>query len=188
MDSCRLDSLLSRAQRGDSAALEAIVAAYSPRVLGLLLRMVGCRATAEDLLQETFLRLMRSLERYEHDGRFEPFLFRIAANLARDQGRWRQRRGAMASYDAQDPPPEAASDASEAPDAGLLATERQQQLERALAELPEKDREILLLRHYGELSFKDIAEQLGVPLGTALARAHRALAKLRERLTDEAVD
>lgn len=180
-----IDELVRAAIRLDDGALAQLVDRYHGRVYGLLYRLTRSRETAEDLTQETFLRVVRTIGGYTHDGRFEAWLFRIAANLARDHGRRRTRRGVPVSLDSGgseggrlDPPPES----QPGPEVRLLEMEWADRVNAKLAELPELDREILLLRHFGELSFKEIAETLRVPLGTALARAHRAIRKLRQAL------
>lgn len=184
MDATTLENTLSRARRQDPAALTALFDAYGGRVFGLLQRMVRSRETAEDLLQETFLRVVRTIESYEHDGRFEAWLFRIAANLARDHGRKQQRRGTPATLDGGDDEGTIDVAAAEAPAwAGLQQAEEVAELEAALQRLPGAEREVLLLRHFGELPFKEIAALLGVPLGTALARAHRGLKRLKSELS-----
>jgi RNA polymerase sigma-70 factor (ECF subfamily) len=150
--------------------LQDLLVASAPRVYGLLFRMVGRRDVAEDLMQETLLRAFRGLDAYQPEGKFRAWLFRIAANQARDWIRRQKRRPEVAD----DPDPVA--DAS--PDAGAIARERAGHVEEALARLSAPDREILLMRYYGEMTFKDIAQANGEPLGTVLARAHRALKKL----------
>jgi RNA polymerase sigma-70 factor (ECF subfamily) len=185
VDSTSLDSLLARAGQHDADALAQLVERFHARVYGLLVRMTGSRDLADDLTQETFLRLVRVIADYEHDGRFEAFLFRIAANLARDHLRRRQRRGPGVSLDGPDG---GAGDEvrSPLPSPAERATQREAgaRLAAALERLPPADREIIALRHYAELPFRDIAALLGVPLGTALARAHRALQRLRGELAD----
>lgn len=190
MDPAGLERLLRRASRREPEALETLVDAYSPRVFGMLYRLTGSRETAEDLTQETFLRVVRTIADYEHTGRFESWLFRIAGNLARDHGRRIQRRGRPASLDGLDQEGESArADVPDnrRPDAGeaLAAAELGEELNARLRELNEMDREIILLRHFSELSFQEIAELLGIPLGTALARAHRALKRLRSAMDKE---
>lgn len=189
MDQAHLDELLRRASRRDPAALGELVELYSPRVFGLLYRLTGVRDVAEDLLQETFLRLVRTIERYEHAGKFEAWLFRIAANLARDRARKLGRRGATSSldggWDTQEPRGSEPATSDDGPSMQLMRNEAGTRLAACLEQLSDAEREIILLRHYSELSFREIADLLGVPLGTALARAHRALKRLRGLLRDE---
>ncbi|MEP0848054.1 MAG: sigma-70 family RNA polymerase sigma factor [Phycisphaerae bacterium] len=185
-----LDATLQRARRRDPEALAALVDAYGRRVYGLLFRLTGSRDTADDLLQETFLRVVRTIESYEHDGRFESWLFRIAANLARDHARCGRRRGASRSLSRLDEESDVRGIELPAcnttqPGAELVHAEAGERLQRCLDRLPESDREIILLRHFAELPFREIAEMLGVPLGTALARAHRALERLRRDMGDD---
>lgn len=182
MEPAGLDGLLQRARRHDPEALHALFDLYHRRVFGLLYRLTGSRDSAEDLLQETFLRLVRHIGSYDHAGRFEAWLFRIAANLARDHARKHRRRGPTASLDGDADGTGLLDRLAAEPDdpaSGLLAEEQRRRLAELLERLSPQDREILMLRHYGELSFQEIAELLGIPLGTALARAHRALKRLR---------
>lgn len=184
MDVAGLDDLLRRARGRDPDALSRLVAVYSERVFGLLYRLTGSRDVAEDLLQETFLRVVRSIEDYEHTGRFESWLFRIAANLARDRAR-RHGRPPVASIDDVDVDAGRLVPAGDNPAERVADGDERRRLEAALARLPDLDREVIALRHYSELPFREIAELLGVPLGTALARAHRALVHLRRELGEE---
>lgn len=181
-----LESVLDRARRRDPSAFDTLVSLYGARVYGLVYRLLGQRELAEDLTQETFLRVVRTIETYEHDGRFEAWLFRIAANLARDHARKRKRRGSMGSLDAGDPdePGMDLPDEQAAPIGAeaLIASEQALALQAALDRLPASDREIVMLRHFAEMSFREIADLLKIPLGTALARAHRALGKLKSEL------
>ena len=93
MEPSGLDELLQRARLHDPDALAELVDLYSPRLFGLLFRLTGMREVAEDLLQETFLRVVRVIGQYEHVGKFEAWLFRIAANLGRDRARQVKRHG-----------------------------------------------------------------------------------------------
>ena len=184
-----LATLVGLAKSGRTAAVEQLVDLYGPRLYGLLYRMTGSVADAEDLLQETYIKMLRGLAAYEEAGRFEPWLFSIAANLARDWLR-RQSRAAViapsAGERAADESVEAtAGSADSEAERRLIRTEQADRLQRALAELSPHEREVVALRFFSDLSFKEIAQVLKVPLGTALARAHRALKHLRERLPRE---
>jgi RNA polymerase sigma-70 factor (ECF subfamily) len=190
VDESGLEELLRRARGHDPVALGELVSIYSPRVYGLLYRLTGTRDAAEDLLQETFLRVVRMIQHYEHAGKFESWLFRIAANLARDRARRIGRRGEAGSLGvvpgASEPMlPGAADENIDSPVQRLLRRESGERLAACLSRLSDAEKEIILLRHFSELSFKEIAQMLDVPLGTALARAHRALKRLREQLAEE---
>jgi len=182
LEPARLDDILRRARLADPSAYGELLSAYAPRVFGLLYRITGTREAAEDLVQETFLRVVRNLSAYDDQGKFESWLFRIAANLARDEVRRSRRRGRMMSLgqaDEDEGQPRAVCEGQERPEDRLERSETGQRLEACLARLSAPEREVLMLRHYSELSFREIAALLGVPLGTALARAHRALARLK---------
>lgn len=193
MDEAALAELIHRAQRGDAAAFDRLVDAYGHRITGFLHRMTGARQDAEDLVQEVFLRLVRTMGNYRHDGRFEAWIFRIAANLARDRVRRAQRApkfvaiktgGGAEAGDASEPGSlDTIAGSSEPADAAMDRDEQTRALHAALAMLPETEREVMMLRHFSQMSFKEIAEMAGVPLGTALARAHRGLKRLREIMT-----
>lgn len=181
------DELLARARRREPAALDQLVSGYAHRIFGLLVRLTSSRDVAEELMQETFLRMVRTIDLYEHDGRFEPWLFRIAANLARDHVRRRRRRGRTLSLDATAHDPDLEREdlldsALPPPEAGLEREEQRRRLGEGLKRLNPAEREILALRHDAELSFKEISELLRIPMGTALARAHRALQRLRDSI------
>ncbi len=187
MDPADLDQLLERARRQEPDAFEELVRRYSQRLFGLLLRLTGSRDAAEDYVQETFLRVVRTIADYQHQGRFEAWLFRIAANLARDHARQAKRRGPTGSLDVADDhgrtmAGDLADERLPGPAAGMHGGERESRLHACLAALPGLDREVLILRHFSELSFREIADLLQIPLGTALARGHRALRRLRQEL------
>jgi RNA polymerase sigma-70 factor, ECF subfamily len=191
MDAAVLDDLIGRARRREPAAFDALVEAYSPRLYGYFYRLTGLREDAEDLLQEVFVRLVRMIDRYEHDGRFDAWLFRIATNLVRDRVR-RQKRASGAPFAGLIDPDQPGSieelpdRSSVRPQDALDHAEDVDRLQRALSRLPEGEREVILLRHFSQMSFKEVAETMGTPLGTALARAHRGLARLRELMERDA--
>lgn len=187
IDDSQLTELIGRARERDPEAYDCIIDAYGPRLYGYLYRLSGSREDAEDLLQEVFLRVVRTIGDYSHDGRFEAWLFRIATNLVRDRARRAQRGPRIARVD----PAEAelgdgggnwsgsGRGDEPGPDAPLILAEDVDALQRALAKLSEPEREVVMLRHFADLTFAEIAEAMGTPLGTTLARGHRALAKMR---------
>ena len=139
---------------------------------------------AEDITQSVFTTVAASLRDggYDERGRFEAWLFRVAMNRVRDECRRARHRATPTDpvgFDGQGARPEYADGADER-DRDLS------RLRAALSGLGEADREVIELRHHAQMSFKAIAEQLGEPVGTVLARHHRALGKLRVVLAEQA--
>lgn len=175
-----LEETLRRAASGDEAAWRDIVETYTPRVFGLIRAQCGNTDLAEEITQSTFCTVVERIGRYSELGRFEAWLFRIAMNRLRDEMRRRRRQASPVESDTL----VGLAGAAEAePDAGGGAGgEDVAALQAALARLSEADRQVIHLRHFTGLSFAAIAEILGEPLGTVLARQHRALKKLRQHL------
>ena len=147
-----------------------------------LQRTAGQRA-AEDLLQQTWLSVLTHADRFVADpgsGSFKGWLFRIATNKTKDHWRSAGREKAAKEGYAR------ISDGA-APWAGHLAdgAEQCEKLRGAIQQLPDGQREVLLLRYYSNMKFADIADVLGCPVNTALTRAHKALLKLRDAMTRE---
>ena len=179
-----LEAILASAARGDEESWRRIVGLYARRIFALAKSRVRSPEVAEEITQSVFATLAAKLPggEYVERGRFESWLFRVAMNRVRDEVRRTQRHaaptdpetlGALASRDGEnkgEPAPEV------------------QKLRAALAELSPADREIVELRHHGGLSFKQLAELLNEPVGTLLARHHRALKKLHSMLTGSGED
>lgn len=189
----RPQQFLAAAARGDEAAWQHLVQIYTPRVFALLTRQCGDRELAEEMTQATFVKLVVSLDRYSEQGKFEPWLFRIAMNELRDEMRRRKRRASHLSFAGRDEsgggpdPMEMQTDHRRPVDAEaalpwqqVSRVEQIEALRHAIAGLGEADREILTMRHTAGMSFPEIAESLEQPLGTVLARAHRAVGKLQK--------
>lgn len=181
MDPEQLASLIERARQRDAAALDQIVQAYAPRLYGYFYRLA--RPEAEDLLQELFLRVVRNIGQYQHDGRFDAWLFRIAANLVRDRVR-RAHQGTWSDADGAEVLSRVA-DRDVLPEERLAAKEQCDRLQLAIEQLPPAERETVMLRHFSQLSFQEIADIMQTPLGTALARGHRGLRRLRELMQED---
>lgn len=186
MDPKRLRATIVSAQSGSAGAYEALLEAYAPRLYGYFFRATGNHHDAEDLLGELTLRLVRHLKSYDDRGRFEPWVFRIAANLVRDRIRRRKSAPPAMSLSREDDFGTTAAEripsGGPLPEADLLAEDASLALQKALAKLDDTTRQMILLRHFGEMSFKEIAALLECPIGTVLARVHRGLRTLRERM------
>lgn len=191
MDPQQLSETIAAAQAGEPAGFEALLEAYGPRLYGYFYKATGNHHEVEDLLGEISLRLVKQLKKYDHRDRFEPWLFRIAANMVRDRIRRRVSRPRPASLSASDDAGGSLADGlsgnDESVDSRLLAAEAGEQLSSAMQTLDETTREMVLLRYFGELSFKELADRFHCPLGTVLAKVHRGLRALRKVMDDNAV-
>jgi RNA polymerase sigma-70 factor (ECF subfamily) len=175
------DSELIRAcQNGNEEAFAALVRKYQRPLFTFLLRLVGNRQSAEDLFQDTFMRVLRALPKYKENGRFSGWLFGIARNLAVDL--IRRQRVQQGYFQDDEEALVAAVDYQNATDAEVEKAELGRLVENALLQLPAKQREVFLLRQHGEMSFKEIAELLDEPLNTVLSHMHYAVTKLRQQL------
>ncbi|HMN94912.1 MAG TPA: sigma-70 family RNA polymerase sigma factor [Phycisphaerales bacterium] len=183
-------ALLAAAAGGDQAAWREIVARCAPRVFGVLRGQCGDPELAEEIVQSAFCTVAAKIGSYVDDGRFEAWLFRIALNRLRDEERRRRRHAApteesvLATFAGPDRAGSGrgvASDAARSPGA-LERSEEFGALHCAIEQLSPADRRVVQLRHSGGLSFRQIADVLDEPLGTVLARHHRAIRKLRDLL------
>jgi len=170
----RTDAELMHAwQRGDAAAFTILVRRWQQPMARFLAHLVGPTGQVADLCQEVFLRLHTA--RYREAGSFSTWLYRIALNVARDAGRRRRRMPVSLDVDGLlgcAPTPESLCERHEI--AELVSA--------AIAELPEPLREVLVLHHYEELNFTEIARLTGTPASTLKSRFAAALARLRQRL------
>ncbi|PCI11236.1 hypothetical protein COB72_01460 [bacterium] len=173
-----LSSIVARAATGDESAWEQLVALYSRRVFAMARSRLHDEELAEEITQSVFVTIATKLNGsdYTEQNRFEPWLFRITMNRVRDYCRKRSRH-------AKPMAPEHFAGVEGRPEADVhdqADTQKQiESLRSAMEQLSDTDREIIELRHHGQLSFKQIAEMTGDPIGTLLARHHRALKKLR---------
>jgi RNA polymerase sigma-70 factor (ECF subfamily) len=174
------DDAIARLKCGDPDALTAILATYQHRLYRFLLRLVQDPALADDLFQQTWLRVMEKIGSYDARSRFDPWLFSVAHNLAIDH--LRRKRGR--SLD--EPDESGATPADRLPSRGpdpleeLLESERATILSTAMQELPAIHREVLSLRFEEGMKLEQIAEVAAIPLSTVKSRLLRALESLRE--------
>ena len=170
--------LLAGAQGGDLFAFEEVVRRYQRRVYATALRIVRRHDLADDVTQETFLRAHRALGTYDRQRPFGPWVCRIAANLAINHVRSPEAReeGLEGVLDAA-PAPAGAS-----PLSAVLEEEARSVLAEAVGRLPPDQRAVFVLRAYDELSYAEIADALGLSIGTVMSRLSRAREKLRAAL------
>lgn len=170
--------LAARWASGDRAACSALVTRYYRPLLNLFYRLTDSRAEAEDLVQETWVRALRSLQE-PRDISVKPWLYRIATNLWRDEARKYIRRRERPGPEMGDGQP-AANDVQGAVESSAV----RRRVREAIGHLSPSHQQVLLLRYYQDLSYEEIAAAAEIPVGTVRSRLHHALIHLRKHLQD----
>ena len=185
------DDLIRAFRTGDGSAMEALFGRYRRSVFGWLLRMAQNEGEAEDLHQEVWLKIIRGIDGYS-SGSFRAWLWRVVRNAAADRARKHVAEPIL------DAPMEEGADAAafvdQVPDDTVVSAltrleeeERRAAVREAVDGLSRRLKEVVLLRVNGELKFQEIADILGLPIGTVLGRMNLALAKLRQALSQKGV-
>ncbi len=177
--------LIRRALTGDQRACRDLVRRYQRQVYSVLLRVVRRAEDAEDLTQETFVRMFRALDRYDPERPFTAWLFTIATRLGIDHLRRRRIQTFSLSVAEPGSTEEHTIDVEDPglrPDEVTSHAEEERRAQDLIDSLPEHYRIVVLLRHQQDLSYEEIAEALNLPLGTVKARIHRARALLKDRI------
>ena len=170
--------LLARLRAGEARAFEELVTMYQHRVFGVALRMLGNRAEAAEIAQETFLRAHRSLGEFRGEARLGTWLYAIASRLCLNRLASGPRRHERSDEAALLQAPAGEGDAGGA----LERAELEAALHQAIAALPEDRRIVVVLRDLQGLSYEAIGEVLGLPLNTVRSRLHRARLDLKSKL------
>ncbi len=180
-------SLVERCRTNDEAAFNEVVARYKAKIYNYIYRMTGSSDDAEDLTQEVFIRMYTSIDSFRSQSSLNTWLFRIAGNLCID--RFRRAKNRTAAYSLDEPiggsegeTTHEVSDLTYEPQRLLENEEMAAQIQRALAQLPEKLRATLLLHDIEGLPYEEIAQVVGCPLGTVKSRLFNARMQLRQRL------
>jgi len=189
-----LDTLENRlaqlARSGDRSAFGQLVDLYKDKIFHLAYRMTGSRQEAEDIVQETFMRVYANLDKYDSRWKFSTWIFRIGNNLCID--RLRKRRPTW-SLDAENPDADGGdgyamlptNDAS--PEDRMVLSEMQKNIRDAIAQLPDKYRSVVVLRYLQDLSLNEIADILELPVSTVKTRLHRGRESLRRKLEHDSI-
>ena len=180
------DQLIERVLAGDRRAFETLYDRYSATVFGVALKILGDREVAEDAVQEIFWRAWRRLASFDRSRAFAPWLFGIAHNYCIDELRRRRVRPQPVYEDDDHPILSDIPDEADVGEAAILAEQRQS-VRDALDQLPEEQRQALLLAYFGGLTQQEIAARLGNPLGTVKTRMRLGLQKLRALLQGQAL-
>jgi RNA polymerase sigma-70 factor (ECF subfamily) len=182
------EELIDLCREGHSAAFEVLVRRYEKRLFNYIRRMVSSAADADDLFQDTFLRVYKNLHRFRAGSPFRPWVYRIATNICRDHLRRRGRRPAVSLDAPAGPDGPSMLDQMEAPVANPSEAAREAELRERLADavdrLPVKHRAVFLMARYESLPYEEIARALRIPVGTVKSRmskaVHLLLAELEE--------
>ncbi len=189
-----LDRLLvERFKGGEAAAFDQLVTRYWDRIYGMVNQLLRNQQDAEEVTQDAFIRAHRGLVNFRGDSAFSTWLYQIATNLARNRYWywWRRKRDKSISFDAPLGPDNDGTIADlipseqETPENATVTQEFVNRVTECMEELNEKHREILILRNVQNLAYEEIAEILGISVGTVKSRIARARESLREKLGDE---
>ncbi|SHM57201.1 RNA polymerase sigma-70 factor, ECF subfamily [Cyclobacterium lianum] len=175
--------LISQYRNGSEIAFEKLVDKYKTKVYTTILMIVKEQGVAEDLLQDVFVKVVQTLnsDRYNEEGKFQPWLMRIAHNLAIDHFRKMRRYPTVVMEDGSNVF-NTLHFAEQNVEDVQVRDETYELVRQLIDELPESQKQVLIMRHYMDLSFQEIAEQTGVSINTALGRMRYALINLRKKL------
>lgn len=177
------EDLIERFQQGELAAYEEIVRRYKDQLLNFVYRFLNNHEEAEDVVQETFLRVYRNRFAYTRIAKFSTWIYTIAGNLARTELRRRKRRRLFSLSDMglEDRDYEI-SDEVFNPETQANSTLGEELIQREISKLSPKFREVIILRDVQELSYEEISKIIRVPIGTVKSRVNRARLRLQNRL------
>jgi RNA polymerase sigma-70 factor (ECF subfamily) len=172
-------ALIRHARRGDLPAYGDIVRRYQGSVFNVCYRIMGERQSAEDLTQDTFIRAHQRLDTYDESRPFGPWIRRIAANLCINELN-RNKQLVFSLNEQMDTPTEIIT---RGPEEAQVSREVRQKVREAIVELPPHYRAVIELRHFQELSYKEISQALSIPLSDVKSHLYRARQTLAQRLT-----
>jgi RNA polymerase sigma-70 factor (ECF subfamily) len=183
---CEATRLMLAAKRGDKTAFDALVESVRSRAFHVARALVGSNEDAMELCQEAFLKVYKARETFREGEAFNPWFHRIVRNTCYSFLRDKKRVRPMADFEKQSATDEDLDfgivDDDVGPTDATISNERTQYFWRAFEDLSAHDREILALRHFKELSYKDISSALGIPQGTVMSRLFHARRRLRDGL------
>lgn len=182
-------NLVKQYIQGNEACLEMLINRHKERIFTTIILIVKDSYIAEDLFQETFIKIIKNLKKgkYNEEGKFLPWAIRIARNMAIDYFRKMKRMPTVTGSDGEDVfrKIKLAVDNREEQ---MIRTEKENMVRDVISRLPEEQRQVLILRHYGDLSFKEIAEMTGVSINTALGRMRYALNNMRKMMEHTSIN
>ncbi len=177
------EELIKRFQEGDVYAFEQIVHRYKNQLINFVYNFIGNRIEAEDIIQETFLRVYKNKHLYRNIAKFSTWIYTIAGNLAKTELRKRRRRRLLSlnkiGYNDKDyDVPDLFASPEERVDGGM----KEKEIREKILDLPQKFREVVILRDIEEFSYEEISNILKIPIGTVKSRVNRGRLKLQKSL------
>jgi RNA polymerase sigma-70 factor (ECF subfamily) len=178
-------ALLKRYSEGDRSVLDELFRRYRAMSYRVAYRLLGREADALDAVQNGFVKALRNLQHFRGDSSFKTWLLRIVSNAALDIGRQRQRESRIPQSPADNPPDLYGPGCLPPADTELLRADLRLKIEEALAQLPESQRQTFVLHVDGGLSYREVAETLGISIGTVMSRLFYARQRLKTLLADQ---
>ena len=174
--------------KGNEACFEQLIKRHQRSVFSAIYLLVKNRALAEDIFQETFIKIINTLRagNYNEEGKFGPWAVRIGRNLTIDYIRKQKRNMTITDSEGNDIF-SYLQIAEESAEDKLLQYQTEEQVKELVKKLPDEQREVLIMRHWGNLSFKEIADTTGVSINTALGRMRYALSNLRKMMEQQRI-
>jgi RNA polymerase sigma factor, sigma-70 family len=181
--------LVTAYANGDNEAFDALLLRHKTRLFNYIFQMVRDRDLSDDIFQETFVKAITTIKqgRYNDMGKFSAWLYRIARNLVVDTFRAQRNEGSLSTDDTDYDILNRRELAEDTIEDVMVDLQIEEDLRRLIDELPDVQREVLNLRYYRELSFKEIAELTGVSINTALGRMRYAILNLRRLAKEKSV-
>lgn len=177
--------LVERLKEGDSKALDQLFRRHRDAAYGIAFRLVGSREDALDVVQESFIHVMRGIQAFRGQSSFRTWLYRIVTHAALDYRRWRSHRRAE-SLDAETAlEPAATGPGQQTPQEEAAERDLRKAIDKALVNISEKNRAALVLYALEGMSYKEVADVLGISIGTVMSRIFNARQRLRELLASE---
>lgn len=171
-----LEEIIAGCQQGDAESFSRLVDLYSRRCYGYFFRMTGIRAVSNDLLSELFVKLVEKIGTFKGDS-FDSWLFKVTSNVFHDYLRRKYRDSKVIESRKEELEERLRQEQRQA---SRNVSEQVDKLGEKIERLDEQTRELIMLRFYSQLSFKEIAEMRGEPIGTVMSKVHRGVKRLRE--------
>ena len=183
-------AFVARLVARDETAFNELIVVYERRVFSLVLRMLGRRAEAEEITQDVFVQVFKSVDSFRGDSKLSTWIFRVAVNLCKNRMKYNARRGGKNQQDLDSLGEHTSMWAAEGVSAGATSrpddlVEGQQLVEvvrEAIGELEPEFRQLVILRDVEDLSYEEIAEVTNLPVGTVKSRIHRGRSQLRAKV------